>query len=986
MPPWPARLLNGSSSSSTPTRNPTHEHVASRERPLPRPPPDLLAVADRSSQYSPNNHRAQPSPPRPQTSAGRNAHARSVSHPLPKLFGRKKSTGNLNGYADTDVPLDDTLVPVLDGPPAPTPTRVISGKNKQLDDDGKATRNCMCCDSKVKVPRELKRFRCMCCLTINDLEPSNPAAQEEKDSRVGNRRAETYPGLPQGIKVLPLSVERTRAIIDQCLMTYLETRCHKQDENTAKPKADSPQRTPEIEESKTLFNGYSDEKEVAPMASPPDSPRSIEVEPPSATIRDFTDFDPFAYVHREDTPPPATSKPAGQSLSPSRPHLQRKPLPERPGRKPPPPPMNIADRTRSQCLPADRKMTPPAQLSPRAQFSPRETPEETSRRRRYERIKNIFRPLEDYMVASFGNYDCLNRAFSTARPQPAGRARSESAVRTPPPEPSAGYLPTAGDPMSELDAKMLLVGDFAENGSWWTGRLDRNKSSTAASRKAVTSSSKKAVTSKTPHIDWHELERWYDEIHCAGEQWKEKLELIKMGMPGASSDDIEGPSNLQEIEDDVADARDHTIRALLKVTENILKRPTRPLKEPGDLRFLLIILSNPSLYPSRANRERAESDAVRRLNRSFSGRETNGNAPPSPGQKKTLGPPNREGGQHTGILKRVFGLLANSSDTCHRYLIGWFSKLSEEHFVKTVDLVGSFVNHRLARRTGRPRSKSNKNDGGLIPDLSGTARNTSSQLHSALGLSGGSAKKRNDEPDQENDYSSDWQVKAAAKLMSLLFAANNNWQGKARDDHFARLDSGLAGSGVPASQKARTSGQLIHTSSFYNTLLDYHDMIADFKVWESKRDKFAFCQFPMFLSMGAKIKILEYDARRQMEVKAREAYFDQVIRARQNDGYFHLRVRRDCMVDDSLRQISEAVGAGQEELKKGLRVHFTGEEGVDAGGLRKEWFLMLVRDIFDPNHGTSVASNPRRNTLTLISRYVRLRQRFSHVLLQPELV
>lgn len=28
-----------------------------------------------------------------------------------------------------------------------------------------------------------------------------------------------------------------------------------------------------------------------------------------------------------------------------------------------------------------------------------------------------------------------------------------------------------------------------------------------------------------------------------------------------------------------------------------------------------------------------------------------------------------------------------------------------------------------------------------------------------------------------------------------------------------------------------------------------------------------------------------------------------------------------------------------------------GEEGVDAGGLRKEWFLLLVRSLFDPQYG-----------------------------------
>lgn len=231
--------------------------------------------------------------------------------------------------------------------------------------------------------------------------------------------------------------------------------------------------------------------------------------------------------------------------------------------------------------------------------------------------------------------------------------------------------------------------------------------------------------------------------------------------------------------------------------------------------------------------------------------------------------------------------------------------------------------------------------------------NTSAQLFAAMGLSG-SSKKRAEGGESEPDWADDWQVKASAKLMSLLFAANNIWPlmhietistpGPAMRQNDWRM------LGATAQQRR----QLLHTSSFYNTLLDYQDVIADFKVWETRRDKFAFCQFPFFLSMGAKIKVLEFDARRQMEIKAREAYFDQLIQQRAIDGYFHLRVRRECMIDDSLRQISAAVGTGQEELKKGLRVHFTGEEGVDAGGLRKEWFLMLIRDIFDPAHGMFV--------------------------------
>jgi E3 ubiquitin-protein ligase HECTD2 len=133
--------------------------------------------------------------------------------------------------------------------------------------------------------------------------------------------------------------------------------------------------------------------------------------------------------------------------------------------------------------------------------------------------------------------------------------------------------------------------------------------------------------------------------------------------------------------------------------------------------------------------------------------------------------------------------------------------------------------------------------------------------------------------------------------------------------------------------------------------LDYSDLVADFDAWESRNGKFAFCQYPFFLSISAKSRILEHDARRQMTIKAREAFFDSILNRKAVSQYLHLKVRRDCLIEDSLRGVSEVVGSGQEEIKKGLRIEFIGEEGVDAGGLRKEWFLLLVREVFDPNHG-----------------------------------
>lgn len=952
MPPtWPSRILAGSSSSSSnnaPQRggNPT-SNTSNSNKPLPRAPDAALSG----------------SPTRPRTSSGK--HNRTASHPLPKLFGRKKSTGNLGNIDDGDGLVDDALVPVLDQPvagqPAPLPGRVISGKKKHPgeDDDGKIQRRCMCCDSRVRVPKELDKFRCMCCLTVNDL------------VMVGGNSRDT--GRDRQMKV-PLSIDRTRAIIDSCLAVYLQDRCRRHEERVGglpKEPAPAPWKQPDLPvqtppAADDTHQGLAIPKregkkpavqlnDAAVSSSPPDAAPAIDPTESmsSATIRDFSDFNLFAGA-RMDTPPSTKTPASGTASSmPPPPSVPRKPVPSQPTRKPPPPPGD--GHRRMPPPPPSRQSSGPTiaingERPSRPQQSPLLTPEEIESRKRYDRVKTIFRPLEDYMLATFGDYECLNTSFSTARPA-AGRTKSESHIVTPPPEPvdDNRFSPSPVNMFNELDAKMLLLGDIGENGSWWAaGKRERDRSDKVLRNKKAGSGSSKPVSSKAPNINWSQLDAWYRTVHSAGENWRQRLDALVPQTSTAGRASLEGPFNLEEIENDLAEGREHAVRALLKLTENLLKRPTKPLQEPADVRFLLIILANPSLYPSKMP-QRAAFGTVRRVSRTNSARNEGGLRPASPPRS-----PPRDGSAHSGILKRIFGLMANASDICHRYLITWFTRFDEEHVTSLIDLVASFVTHRIARRANKPRRKSHAADGGLIPDLSGGAMNTSAQLHAAMGLSG-SVKKRPEDNDQETEWADDWQAKVAAKVMSLLFAANNVWQGKRRDDKL------LESAGVVQPQdKARRSGQLLHTSCFYNTLLDYHDLIADFKVWESRRDKFAFCQYPLFLSMGAKIKILEYDARRQMEIKAREAYFDQVIRQRAIDGYFHLRVRRDCMVDDSLRAISEAVGAGQDELKKGLRVHFSGEEGVDAGGPRKEWFLMVAREVFDADHGLFVYDDESR--------------------------
>jgi E3 ubiquitin-protein ligase HECTD2 len=291
------------------------------------------------------------------------------------------------------------------------------------------------------------------------------------------------------------------------------------------------------------------------------------------------------------------------------------------------------------------------------------------------------------------------------------------------------------------------------------------------------------------------------------------------------------------------------------------------------------------------------------------------------------------------------GLLANLPCDCHHYLVSWFSRFSLPQFEKIVELVGRFVTYRLCRQHGRRKSEATKEDHYLIPSFSNAAMtNNPSELHAAI--SGRSQNKQaKDKRDVPMLYSDDWQVRAAGRVMALLFTANNTDITRKSGSH------GQDPAHVPR-QQGTERGHMVPISSFYNTRLDYSNLvIADFEAWESKTTKFTFCQYPFFLSIGAKIQILEHDARRQMEVKAREAFFSSILTRKAVSQYFVLRVRRDCLVEDSLQRVSEVLGSSPEEMKKGLRIGFVGEEGVDAGGLRKEWFLLLVREVFDPHHG-----------------------------------
>lgn len=109
--------------------------------------------------------------------------------------------------------------------------------------------------------------------------------------------------------------------------------------------------------------------------------------------------------------------------------------------------------------------------------------------------------------------------------------------------------------------------------------------------------------------------------------------------------------------------------------------------------------------------------------------------------------------------------------------------------------------------------------------------------------------------------------------------------------------------------------------------------------------------YPFVLSPGVKASILEIESARQMQ-EGRDSEMEQAVAtgSRYVLPYLVIRIRRSHMVEDAINQFA-AQDDGAWDLKKPLKVVFDGEEGVDEGGVRKEFYQLVTRQLLDPGYG-----------------------------------
>ena len=154
---------------------------------------------------------------------------------------------------------------------------------------------------------------------------------------------------------------------------------------------------------------------------------------------------------------------------------------------------------------------------------------------------------------------------------------------------------------------------------------------------------------------------------------------------------------------------------------------------------------------------------------------------------------------------------------------------------------------------------------------------------------------------------------------------------------------------------AKSEAGIIDDSLFYadfsaNLSLDY--FAKDYWSWvtdaQGHGSTFTFCQYSFLLDPSVKRRILYIESNLRMQDAMRNAVVRSMRYRQPETKFLCIQIRRSHILEDS---ISIAGKLRDEDLRKPLKIRFYQEEGVDAGGVKREYFSLLVEKLFDPNFG-----------------------------------
>uniref|UniRef100_A0A1I8N8Z9 Ubiquitin-protein ligase E3A n=1 Tax=Musca domestica TaxID=7370 RepID=A0A1I8N8Z9_MUSDO len=159
---------------------------------------------------------------------------------------------------------------------------------------------------------------------------------------------------------------------------------------------------------------------------------------------------------------------------------------------------------------------------------------------------------------------------------------------------------------------------------------------------------------------------------------------------------------------------------------------------------------------------------------------------------------------------------------------------------------------------------------------------------------------------------------------------------------------------------------LVPLEEFYNEpLSDAIQMDRDYLSYKNlsldlagEGNHFSFMLYSFILTPATKVIALYYDSRIRMYSERNSSLYSLFNYLGDGNDVLRpdlkLKVRRDNIVNDALIGLELVAMSSPKDLKKQLVVEFVGEQGIDEGGVSKEFFQLIVEEIFNPDFGMFV--------------------------------
>ncbi|OMJ86941.1 hypothetical protein SteCoe_11409 [Stentor coeruleus] len=150
------------------------------------------------------------------------------------------------------------------------------------------------------------------------------------------------------------------------------------------------------------------------------------------------------------------------------------------------------------------------------------------------------------------------------------------------------------------------------------------------------------------------------------------------------------------------------------------------------------------------------------------------------------------------------------------------------------------------------------------------------------------------------------------------------------------------------SRKERVSYRIFY-NQVINSTLSIQEEYRKWKIPTSNKRKmtpnqrFSFLDYSWVIDCTNKTKLLQHENYELIEQEFNQFLLISLLSGGFTSPYLNLEINREHMVEDTMQQINNK----DINLKKPLRIKFIGEEGVDEGGVKKEFFQLIVKKLFE---------------------------------------